>query len=441
MIPLAALIEVGLGIYLPVIRRHPDSYLHRDGGRSMKRKFNLLIGGAVVALMSACTVGEGSPRGTGEYGEAGMAPMFEVDPLWPQPLPNHWLVGPMIGVTVDSRDHIWIVHRNTENQFVLNTEIGIVSGVAECCQPGPPVMEFDQEGNLISSFGGPSPTGEYDWPTSNHGLAIDNMGNLWIGGNGGTDKHILQFATDGTFLKQIGDPNARDGRNSLDMANFGQVAKISNHAATNELFVADGYQNKRVVVLDATTGEFKRFWGAYGNVPDDEEYGTMDRWIAGGTPPPQFQGPVHCAEPSTDGLVYVCDRGADRVQVFQLDGTFVEEVQISPNTRSQGSTWDIAFSPDEAQTYIYLADGQNMKVYIILRETMEVLTSFGDGGRQPGLFFAVHSIATDSDGNIYTTETYEGSRLQKFVYLGIGPIPNANQGALWPGETHTYGGM
>ena len=119
----------------------------------------------------------------------------------------------------------------------------------------------------------------------------------------------------------------------------------------------------------------------------------------------------------------------------------MQEVQFSPNTRSQGSTWDIAFSPDEDQTYLYLADGQNMKVYIILRETMEVLTTFGDGGRQPGLFFAVHSIATDSDGNIYTTETYEGSRLQKFVYLGIGPIPNADQGALWPGEAHTYGGM
>ena len=403
----------------------------------MKRTLNFLVGVAVVASMGACTSGEAA------FGAGGQAPMFEVDPLWPQPLPNHWLVGPMIGIAVDARDHIWVVHRNTLNQFVLNTEIGIISEVSECCQPGPPVLEFDQEGNLISSFGGPSETGEYDWPESNHGLAIDNMGNIWIGGNGGTDKHVLQFATDGTFLKQIGDPEAREGRNSLDEMNFGQVAKLSNHPATNELFVADGYGNKRVAVLDATTGALKRFWGAYGEVPDDEEYATMTRWSArdGTAPPPQFQGPVHCAEPSTDGLVYVCDRGADRVQVFQLDGTFVQEVLIAPNTRSQGSTWDIAFSPDEAQTYLYLADGQNMKVYIILRETMEVLTSFGDGGRQPGLFFAVHSIDTDSDGNIYTTETYEGSRLQKFVYLGIGPIPSANQGALWPGETHTYGGM
>ena len=169
----------------------------------MKRTLNLLAGLAVVALVSGCTAGEAAPGLNGDYGDAGMAPRFEVDPLFPQPLPNHWLVGPMIGVTVDSRDHIWIVHRNTPNQFVATTEIGMTTDppVAECCQPGPPVMEFDQDGNLISSFGGPSPTGEFDWPTSNHGLAIDNMGNLWIGGNGGTDKHILQFATDGTFLK------------------------------------------------------------------------------------------------------------------------------------------------------------------------------------------------------------------------------------------------
>ena len=406
----------------------------------MKRTLNLLVALTVSASVGACTVGEGSTVFDGDFGDPDMAPRFEVDPLFPQPLPNHWLVGPMIGIAVDSRDHIWIVHRNTQDQFMAQ-ETGLVSGVSECCQPGPPVMEFDQDGNLLSSFGGPTDTGEYDWPTSNHGLAIDNMGNIWIGGNGGGDQHVLQFSDTGQFLRQMGGQGVRQGRDSNDLVNFGQVAKLSNHAATNELFVADGYQNRRVVVLDATTGEYKRHWGAYGKQPDDAEYSTMDRWSAGGTPPPQFQGPVHCAEPSLDGLVYVCDRGADRVQVFTLDGEFVQEVQFAPNTRSQGSTWDIAFSPDAAQTYLYLADGQNMKVYIILRSTMEVLTSFGDGGRQPGLFFAVHSLDTDSDGNIYTTETYEGSRLQKFVYLGIGPIPNENQGALWPGETHTYGGM
>jgi DNA-binding beta-propeller fold protein YncE len=410
----------------------------------MKRTLNLIVGVTVVAFMGACSTGEGAN---------GEAPMFAVDPLWPQPLPNHWLIGATIGVTVDSRDHIWIVHRNTPDQFVANTEIGLVQDppVSECCAPGPPVMEFDQDGNLISSFGGPSSMGEYEWPLSNHGIEIDNMDNLWIGGNGGSDSHILKFSRDGTFLQQFGRAGARlvrtEGERQIfesgsnDPVSFGRVAKISLDAEANELFVADGYLNKRVVVLDAADGSFKRYWGAYGNRPDDEEGRMMGRYSPGETPAPQFRGPVHCAEPTNDGLVYVCDRAADRIQVFQKDGTFVNEVVISPATLSQGSTWDIAFSPDDAQTYLYLADGQNMKVYIILRESMEILTSFGDGGRQPGLFFAVHSIATDSDGNIYTTETYEGSRIQKFVYLGIGPIPSANQGALWEGETHTYGGM
>jgi DNA-binding beta-propeller fold protein YncE len=128
----------------------------------------------------------------------------------------------------------------------------------------------------------------------------------------------------------------------------------------------------------------------------------------------------------------VCDRGADRIQVFKSDGTFVKEKQIAPKTLAQGSTWDIAFSKDPKQTYMYVADGQNMKVYILERESLEVLTSFGDGGRQPGQFYAPHSIATDSKGNIYTTETYDGKRVQKFVYQGIKASPKENQGAPWP---------
>jgi DNA-binding beta-propeller fold protein YncE len=148
----------------------------------------------------------------------------------------------------------------------------------------------------------------------------------------------------------------------------------------------------------------------------------------------QFRNPVHCAEPSNDGLVYVCDRANDRIQVFKTDGTFVKEKQIAPRTLGDGSTWDIAFSPDAEQKFMYLADGKNMKVYIILRETLDVLTSFGDGGRQPGQFFAVHSIATDSKGNIYTTETYEGKRVQKFVFTGMGPVPGADQGVVWPAD-------
>jgi DNA-binding beta-propeller fold protein YncE len=352
------------------------------------------------------------------------APMFEVDPLWPKPLPNHWILGSTIGVTVDSQDHVWIIHRGNGN---ARTELGAAADppTSECCIPAPNILEFDQEGNLVGFWGGP---GEgYDWPSSNHGITVDHMDNIWIGGNGSDDAHILKFARDGTFLTQIGRPGASTG--SHDTVNFGRVAKIAFDASANEAYIADGYGNKRVAVIDMDTGVFKRYWGAYGNEPDDTDIGPYD---PDAPLAQQFRNPVHCAEPSNDGLVYVCDRPNDRVQVFQKDGTFVRELIVAPATRGDGSTWDIAFSKDPEQKYIYLADGKNMKVYIIERETMEILTSFGDGGRQPGQFFAVHSIATDSKGNIYTTETYEGKRVQKFVYKGLGPVAEENQGVVWP---------
>ena len=147
---------------------------------------------------------------------------------------------------------------------------------------------------------------------------------------------------------------------------------------------------------------------------------------------PQFRTPVHCAEPSNDGLVYVCDRPNDRIQVFQKSGKFVKEVRIAPRTLGDGSVWDIAFSRDPQQKFMYLADGKNERVYVMDRQSLEILTQFGDGGRQPGQWFAVHSIATDSKGNLYTTETYEGKRVQKFVYKGLAPVTRMNQGVIWP---------
>ena len=412
----------------------------------MKGKRNLLVGGTLIAVIIALGVGqacvEQSAQSASQSSAGGgdvMAPMFEVDPFWPKPLPNHWLQGASIGVAVDSRDHVWIVHRNTPEQFAARTEIGLVQDppVSECCAPAPPVLEFDPDGNLVGHWGGPTDTGEYEWPASNHGITVDHMDNVWIGGNGGLDAHVLKFSRSGDFLMQVGRSGARvpaDGqrpvRNSHDRENFGRVAKIFVDAETNEVYLADGYFNKRIAVIDGDSGEFKRYWGAYGNEPDDDI--DLGRYSPDDPPAPQFRGPVHCAELSNDRLLYVCDRAADRIQVFQPDGTFVQEVFIAPQTLSQGSTWDIAFSPDPEQRFIYLADGQNMKVYIIERESMEVLYSFGDGGRQPGLFFAVHSIDTDSQGNIYTTETYEGKRVQKFVYMGMGPVTAENQGAPWP---------
>ncbi|MEP7381342.1 MAG: hypothetical protein ABI910_06620 [Gemmatimonadota bacterium] len=379
-----------------------------------------LLGASIIAL----GVGERALQGaTG--GAAVEAPTFDVDPFWPQPLPNHWIMGSVIGVGVDARDHIFIVHR----QQTLNarTEVGAEATppMGECCVAAPPVLEFAPDGKLVNSWGGP---GEgYTWPESNHGISIDSKDNVWIGGNGNGDSHILKFTHEGKLLLQIGVPGR--GANSNSMDSFGRVAKISFDKAANEAYVSDGYANKRVAVLDMNTGAIKRYWGAYGNKPEDTNPGPYnpDAPLA-----QQFRNPVHCAEPSNDGLVYVCDRPNDRIQVFQKDGKFVKEVRIAPRTLGDGSVWDIAFSRDAQQKYIYLADGRNEKVYVLDRQSLEILTAFGDGGRQPGQFFAVHSIATDSKGNIYTTETYEGKRLQKFTYKGLAPVTTKNRGVPWP---------
>jgi len=334
-------------------------------------------------------------------------------------------MGSVIGVGVDSRDHVFVIHRG--ESLNPRTEAGAAQDppTGECCYPAPPVLEFDPEGKLVNAWGGPADG--YDWPASNHGLSLDHLDNVWIGGNGPTDSHILKFSRDGTFLAQFGEANRTVDSHARD--HFGRVAKIAFDASANEAYVADGYGNRRVAVIDMDTGELKRYWGAYGNEPSDEDLGRYD---PDAPPAQQFRNPVHCAEPSVDGLIYVCDRPNDRIQVFQPDGTFVDEVRIAPRTLGDGSTWDIAFSRDPEQRFMYVADGKNMKVYIVDRRGLQVLTSFGDGGRQPGQFFAVHSIATDSRGNIYTTETYEGKRVQRFVHKGMGTVNVENQGVLWP---------
>ena len=374
----------------------------------------------VLGVASACM----DERAEVAQMEGGEVPIFEVDPLWPKPLPNHWILGSTIGVSVDSRDHIWIIHRQTT--FNAANELGATLDppTTECCLPAPNILEFDQEGNLVGSWGGP---GEgYDWPQSNHGITVDAMDNVWIGGNGAEDSHILKFTRDGTFLMQLGQPGMRAGSN--DREHFWRVAEVTIDEEANEAYVADGYGNRRIAVLDASTGEFKRYWGAYGNVPDDS---PLPPYSPDDPPAQQFRSPVHCAQISHDGLVYVCDRAGDRIQVFQRDGTYVAEGFVAPETLGSGSAWDLAFSHDAEQRFLYLADGSNKKIHVLDRATLEVLTTFGDGGRQPGQFYGVHSIATDSQGNLYTTETYEGKRLQKFVFMGLGSPPR-DQGVVWP---------
>ena len=437
----------------------------------MTAKRNVLVGATFLVVLAALAAGQWILEKRAVAEAAGVqVPTFEVDPLWPKPLPNHWILGQTIGVSVDAQDHVWIIHR------AGSLEPGEVHAttkppIAQCCAPAPPILQFDQEGNLISSWGGPGQG--YDWPDSNHGITIDYKGYVWIGGNGaGTppggaaaagrgqaaaargqqpaapvrtgqeqneeqagvaslgytnDSMVLKFTQAGKFLMQIGKAGASKGSN--DVENLRLPAKIFVDKNTNEVYVADGYGNHRVIVYDADTGKYKRHWGAYGNKPDDAPLGPYnpDAPVA-----QQFRNPVHCAELSNDGLVYVCDRSNDRIQVFKKDGTFVKETFVAKRTLGDGSVWDIAFSKDPQQKYLYLVDGANEKIYIILRESMEILTSFGDGGRQPGQFYAVHSIATDSKGNIYTTETYRGQRIQRFLYKGIGTVAKQDQGTLWP---------
>ena len=389
----------------------------------------LAIGSFLTASLVALGIGQSKlQEPTIAASNDVMAPAFLVDPLWPKPLPNHWITGNTIGVDVDDRDHIFTVHRNTENMFGGRTEIGLALGVAECCTPAPPILEYDIEGNLINAWGGPVEGAPYQWPESNHGIEVAANGDVWIGGNGGPDSHVLVFTRNGEYIRTVGVPGEEFDSNSTTA--FGRVAEIAIDEDAGEAYFADGYVNKRVAVVDVATGAFKRFWGAYGSTDIDDD--ADDTYTPGQPGPDVFRGPVHCAEPSNDGLIYVCDRGADRVQIFRPDGTFVSEHIYNPATLAQGSTWDIAFSPDEDQEFIYLADGQNFKISIIDRASMEVLYTFGDGGRQPGLFYAPHSIATDSEGNIYTTETYEGKRVQKFLYQGMRPVTVRDRAPTWP---------
>jgi DNA-binding beta-propeller fold protein YncE len=394
--------------------------------KSTAGKRDLFIGAALAALIVALGVGQSVLQNKADaQGRTVQAPMFEVDPLWPKPLPNHWLLGWTIGLWVDEQDHVWVIHRGAGGLHNNERGLELDPPISECCRTAPPILEFDQAGNLLRHWGGPGQG--YEWPQSNHGIHIDYKGNVWIGGNGQKDAQVLKFTKDGKFLMQVGHMGKNAGSNDLE--NFWRVAKIWVDPKTNEAYIADGYGNKRVAVIDADTGKMKRYWGAYGNRPDDADLGKYDPKAP---PAQQFRNPVHCVERSNDGLVYVCDRQADRVQVFQPDGKFVKEAFYAKDTLASGSVWDITFSKDPQQRFVFLADGQNEKVRIILRETLEELTNFGDGGRQPGQFYGVHSIATDSKGNLYTTETYEGKRVQKFVYKGIGTVAAGSQGVLWP---------
>lgn len=360
---------------------------------------------AALALLvgSACAPGVGA------------AQSFEADVLWPQPLGNAWILGSVTGVAVDGQDQIWVVHRG-DASMTSRTEIGLGTDppTAEtCCRSAPQVLAFDPDGNVTASW-----EGSDAWPQTPGGIAVDDDGNVWItaagnavgasqgrgrggrgGGRGGggeaappppADAHVLKFSPSGALLMQIGTPG--DVGDADSQTSLNRPAGVDVDSSAGEVYVADA-GNNRVVVFDAGTGAYKRHWGSSGE---------------------PFQG-LSCVTVASDGLVYVCDRVANRIQVFQTDGTFVTDATLGEGTLGNGAVWDIALSTDAGQSVAYVADGQNQKVWVLDRETLSVTGEVGAGGRWPGHFYAVGSVAVDSQGNLYTGETLQGKRVQKFV--------------------------
>ncbi len=376
-----------------------------------------------IALL-ACALGIVAQNRAGRTQMSPPTPVFQVDPAWPKPLPNRWIVGAVAGVAVDARDHVWITHRPSTLQPNETRSIW---------RAAPPVLEFDQDGTLVSSWGGPG-TG-YEWPQLEHGIYVDHQDNVWLGGGGDKDAQILKFTRQGKFLLQIGRQGQSGGSN--DTRNLGGAANMVVDAATNELYVADGYVNHRVIVFDGASGAYKRHWGAYGKPPDDgyfqragerlpspfsgavQQENRPSQYDPNGPPPPQFRI-VHAVRISKDGLVYVCDRTNDRIQVFRKDGTFVQEAFVAKETFGSGSVWDAGFSIDPEQRFLVIIDGTNQQVYVLLRQSLQVVNTFGGAGHWAGQFYGAHNLAVDSKGNLFITETYEGKRVQKFTYTGLG---------------------
>jgi hypothetical protein len=369
----------------------------------MKKTISLALGALLSLAIGGIAQAADAPPNIAAY---------KYDPTWPKlPIPNKWAIGLIGGVHVDTHDHVWIFN---SAKWLSPRDLGAAANPPSgaCCIPAPPVIEFDAAGNVVHAWGGP---GEgYEWPTDEHGLYVDYKGNVWLGGsktrkgNDGIepDGMLLKFSPEGKFLLQIGSRGPSKG--STDTTRLSGVANAAVDPKTNEVFVADGYGNHRVIVFDADTGKFKRQWGAYGTPPTDEDIGRYDP-----TQPPakQFRI-VHCVRIANDGLVYVCDRLNDRVQVFKKDGTFVQEFIYRKETKGSGSVGTIAFWPDAGQSMFLLNDPGNFEVHLIRRSDGQVLSSFGHYGAYGGEFDRNHESQLDSHGNLYVSGD---QRLQKFL--------------------------
>jgi hypothetical protein len=341
-------------------------------------------------------------------------PQFRVDPNWPQPLAEEngvqLVLGQVAGIAVNEKNgHVWIVHRPATllaDEWDAKTNRPVTH---RCCKSAPPVVEFDASGKYLRGWGPSGP--QIQWPKTEHGIYLDPDGNVWIAGNGNEDHQILKFRPDGQFLLQIGRPGKSEGSNSREQ--LGRPAHMV--LSGDELFVADGYGNRRVVVFDARSGAYKRHWGAYGGTPSDAQLPPYDPAQPLSR---QFGNPVHCVRVSNDGKVYVCDRQNNRIQIFSKGGEFQGEFRVEVETRANGAVWDMVLSHDAAQKYLYVADGANGRIYVLQRADGKVVGSFGRTGRMAGEFKWIHNIAIDRDGNLFTSEVGFGRRIQKFVRSG-----------------------
>lgn len=347
---------------------------------------------------------------------------FAVDPFWPKPLPNNWIIGQVAGTAVDADNNVWIIHRpwtvqstnagSTPLQTVRDQTWGHAVLQAECCTTAPAVLAFNPEGEVIHAWGA-SATNAYPWFNSEHGIHVDYKGFVWVGGNGTDDHMIHKFTKEGELVLTIGGVGMNEGSNDTDSVNRSAVMEVD--ATTDELYVADGYGNRRLIVFDADTGAYKRHWGAYGERPTDDNPGP---WDPNAAPSRTWRTPVHGVAIANDGLVYVSDRPSNRIQVFQKDGTYVSESILRPQTYGPGSTWEMEFDPlDTEQRFVYVPDGTNNVVWTLDRRTLEPVYSWGTGGRQPGQFDWLHNMDFDSNGNLFTGEVQTGHRVQKFIRL------------------------
>jgi DNA-binding beta-propeller fold protein YncE len=390
----------------------------------------------LFGLVVAMTLGQFRLAGVAQSeGRSRSMPVFQVDPAWPK-LPNNWVVGIVSSVSVDRRDHVWILHRPRSVQENLKS------------RAAPPVLEFDADGHFVNAWGGAAEG--YDWPDNEHGISVDYKDNVWIGGSGFTatpalrvDDMLLKFTNRGKFLMQIGSRSQSSG--NADTRNLNRSADTFVYAKTNEAFVADGYGNRRVIVFDADTGAFKRLWGAFGNAPDSEPpagaAGGGGRGRGQQAPPkldtegegsPHFGNPVHGIKISNDGLLYLADRSNRRIQVFTPEGKYLTQAFINRAGPSDGSVAGFAFSPDPQQQFLYVADYGNSRVLVLDRKSLEVLYQFGTRSARPGDFQGPHHIASDSKGNLYVAEVNPGNRAQKFVFKGMSSTAPPN--ALTPAQ-------